>query len=125
VSANEFQHRVGQDVNSVDQLSSVVILGLAVALRSRVDRRRGTSPRNAGWLPSTGRPTMVDASQIREHATVVGSDGGHVGTRSTRLRSRLRRSGIEPSPAPPVGVRDFNGGRLCQRMSSNTASVRT
>ncbi|TFZ57132.1 DUF2171 domain-containing protein [Methylorubrum sp. Q1] len=23
---------------------------------------------------------MVDASQIREHATVVGSDGGHVGT---------------------------------------------
>ncbi|ARO56325.1 hypothetical protein B2G69_20765 [Methylorubrum zatmanii] len=31
VSANEFQHRVGQDVNSVDQLSSIVILGLAVA----------------------------------------------------------------------------------------------
>ncbi len=23
---------------------------------------------------------MVDVSQIREHATVVGSDGGHVGT---------------------------------------------
>ena len=23
---------------------------------------------------------MVDANQIREHATVIGSDGGHVGT---------------------------------------------
>jgi len=31
VSANDFQHRVGQDVDTVDQLSSVVILGLAVA----------------------------------------------------------------------------------------------
>lgn len=31
MAATDVQHRVGQDVNSVDQLSSVVLLGLAVA----------------------------------------------------------------------------------------------
>ena len=31
MSATDFQHRVGQDVNTVDQVSSVVLLGLAVA----------------------------------------------------------------------------------------------
>ncbi|MFC6391581.1 hypothetical protein [Methylorubrum zatmanii] len=30
MAATDFQHRVGQDVNSVDQLSSVVLMGLAV-----------------------------------------------------------------------------------------------
>lgn len=30
MSATDYQHRVGQDVDSVDQLSSVVLLGLAV-----------------------------------------------------------------------------------------------
>lgn len=31
MSANDLSHRVGHDVNSVDQVSSVVLLGLAVA----------------------------------------------------------------------------------------------
>jgi hypothetical protein len=31
MAATDTQHRIGQDVNTVDQLSSVVILGLAVA----------------------------------------------------------------------------------------------
>ncbi|CAO4146056.1 MULTISPECIES: hypothetical protein [Methylorubrum] len=31
MSATNSQHRIGQDVDSVDQLSSVVILGLAIA----------------------------------------------------------------------------------------------
>lgn len=31
MSANDHTHRVGHDVNSVDQVSSVVLLGLAVA----------------------------------------------------------------------------------------------
>jgi hypothetical protein len=31
VSATNSQHRIGQDADSVDQLSSVVILGLAIA----------------------------------------------------------------------------------------------
>lgn len=31
MSANDFTHRVGHDVNSVDQVSSVVLLGIAVA----------------------------------------------------------------------------------------------
>ncbi|GJE75995.1 MULTISPECIES: hypothetical protein [Methylorubrum] len=31
MSANDFPHRVGHDVNSVDQVSSVVLLGIAVA----------------------------------------------------------------------------------------------
>jgi hypothetical protein len=31
MSATDTHHRVGQDVNTVDQLSSVVILGLAIA----------------------------------------------------------------------------------------------
>ncbi|SFL49795.1 hypothetical protein [Methylorubrum salsuginis] len=31
MSANDFTHRVGHDVDSVDQVSSVVLLGLAVA----------------------------------------------------------------------------------------------
>ncbi len=30
MAATDTRHRVGQDVNSVDQLSSVVILGIAV-----------------------------------------------------------------------------------------------
>jgi hypothetical protein len=31
MSANDLTHRVGHDVDSVDQVSSVVLLGLAVA----------------------------------------------------------------------------------------------
>ncbi len=31
MSANDFTHRVGHDVDSVDQVSSVILLGLAVA----------------------------------------------------------------------------------------------
>ncbi|HEV2542520.1 MAG TPA: hypothetical protein VGU70_07135 [Methylobacterium sp.] len=31
MAATDSRHRIGQDVNTVDQLSSVVILGLAVA----------------------------------------------------------------------------------------------
>ncbi|ACB80926.1 hypothetical protein Mpop_2771 [Methylorubrum populi BJ001] len=31
MSATNSHHRIGQDVDSVDQLSSVVILGLAIA----------------------------------------------------------------------------------------------
>lgn len=31
MSATNSQHRIGQDADSVDQLSSVVILGLAIA----------------------------------------------------------------------------------------------
>ncbi|MBB2959934.1 hypothetical protein [Methylobacterium sp. R2-1] len=31
MAATDSQHRIGQDVNTVDQLSSVVILGLAIA----------------------------------------------------------------------------------------------
>ncbi|HJE23361.1 MAG TPA: hypothetical protein K8W01_06845 [Methylorubrum populi] len=31
MAATDFHHRAGQDVDSVDQLSSVVLLGLAVA----------------------------------------------------------------------------------------------
>lgn len=31
MAATDFHHRAGQDVDNVDQLSSVVLLGLAVA----------------------------------------------------------------------------------------------
>ncbi|WP_331287138.1 MULTISPECIES: hypothetical protein [Methylobacteriaceae] len=31
MSATDYQHRIGQDVNAVDQVSSVVLLGLALA----------------------------------------------------------------------------------------------
>lgn len=31
MSANDLSHRVGHDVNSVDQVSSMVLLGLAAA----------------------------------------------------------------------------------------------
>ncbi|PXW67092.1 hypothetical protein [Methylobacterium sp. B4] len=31
MSATDYQHRIGQDVNTVDQVSSVVLLGLALA----------------------------------------------------------------------------------------------
>jgi hypothetical protein len=58
---------------------------------------RKASPNTRRRLPiSVRRSTVADASQIREHMEVVGSDGGHVGTVDHLEGQRIKLAKSDP-----------------------------
>ena len=69
---------------------------------------------------------MVDASQIQEHADIIGADGVHVGTvdkvQGDRIKLTKKDSGDGQHHYVPVGmVADIEGGTV--RLSATAANA--
>jgi hypothetical protein len=70
---------------------------------------------------------MVDASQIREHMEVKGSDGKHVGTVDRVEGDRIKLSKNDPQAGgrhhyiPAEWVERADGDQLCLRQSAREA----
>lgn len=70
---------------------------------------------------------MVDASQIREHMEVKGSDGQHVGTVDHMENGRIKLTKSDPASGGRhhyIGldlVKEIKGGAVCLHKSADEA----
>jgi hypothetical protein len=70
---------------------------------------------------------MIQASQIREHMEVVGSDGGHVGKVDHVLGDQIELSkldlgsGFKHHLIPITWVETIQNGKLCLNMTKDAA----
>ena len=72
---------------------------------------------------------MIQASQIREHMEVVGSDGGHVGKVDHVLGDQIELSkldlgsGFKHHLIPITWVETIQDGKLCLNMTKDAAKA--
>ena len=72
---------------------------------------------------------MIDASQIREHMEVVGSDGGHVGKVDHVRGSEIELakldlgSGFKHHMIPVSWVERLDGDKLCLNLTKDEAKA--